>query len=431
LKPTPTGSESREPLRIAFIGVTPTDHGGVPYAATQTLLALAERGVQIECFVALPAAGLPIALCDRREIALRVRRSWWQWSRWYSRTPLTAMLSGLVARSTTQCQLAVAIVRRHRCLPFDAVYQFGPIELQAVGLLRRHLPPIVLHPGVHAAGELRWHRREAGLARQAGEPLIKRGLVRALLAARTAVQGRDMRRASLTIAVSEVFARDLVTDYRIDADALAVVPYPVDLERFSPGRGEPSAQTPVTVVFVAAMSVRKGVEMIVELSHRLADLADEVRLELVGAARQWSDYRPLLDDLNSAVAHWHQELEPEELARLHRRTEVAVQPSHYEPGAIAFLEVLASGIPVVASEAVGPSAGLDETCCRRFPAGDMDAFEASVRKLVADIRGPQRSHIRHAARSEAERYFSRQAVGAGLVTALERVAGRPHGVPEP
>jgi glycosyltransferase involved in cell wall biosynthesis len=413
------------PLRVAWLGVTPTTHGGVPYAATQSLLALAEQGVRIDCFVTAGSEELPSVLRERPEITFVQRKSWWQWDRWYSRTALSAMYSGLLARSMTQYQLAATIARRHARSPYDVVYQFGPVELQGLGMLRRFLPPIMLHPGTHAAGELRWYRREASLARRAGEPLTKRTVVRALLTVRTLVQRRDMRRARLTVAVSAIFARDLADDYRVRPEALFVVYYPIDLRRFTSGTPSRAADAPIRLIFVAAMTVRKGVEMVVELSHRLDDEAGRVQIDMVGAARQWSDYRPLLRDINPRVAHWWQEMEPDELAELRRRTDVALQPSHYEPGAIAFIEALASGTPIVASDAVGPAEAVDRSCCRVFPAGDLDAFEAAVRDLIADLRRPDGERIRRTARAEAERLFGRGPVGEGLVAALERAAGRP------
>jgi glycosyltransferase involved in cell wall biosynthesis len=385
--------------------------------------------VQIDCFVTSPPAGLPAVLRERPEITFVESESWWNWDRWYSRTALTAMYSGLLARSMAQYGQAGVIARRHARSPYDVVYQFGPVELQGLGLLRRLLPPIVLHPGAHAAGELRWYRREAALSRQAGEPRLRRALVQALLGLRTVLQRRDMRRARVTVAVSSIFAQDLADDYGVSREALKVVYYPVDLERFDRRPAAQDAQAPLRIVFVAAMTVRKGVEMVVELSRRLADEAGHVSVDLVGGARQWSDYRPLLKELDERVAHWWQELEPEDLAALRNETDVAIQPSHYEPGAIAFIEALASGTPVVASNVVGPAEAVDPRCCRVFPAGDVDAFESAVRELLGDLRGADAEDIRRTARSEAERLFGREPIGKGLVAAVESAAGRRHQAP--
>jgi glycosyltransferase involved in cell wall biosynthesis len=415
------------PLRVAWLGPTPTTHSGVTFAATLALLALCERGVRIDCFVPAPRHELPERLRERPEITFVHLESWWQWGRWYSRSPLPAMLSGLLARAMAQWRLAAWIARRHEHDPYDVVYQFAQIELLGLSVVRRRLPPIVLHPGTHAAGELRWHRREAPLARRAREPRGKRALIQAILAIRALVQRRDMRRVRLTVALSRAFARHLVRDYRLEPGALAVVAYPIELERFQPVELKPPTDAPVTVLYISSIAVRKGAEMVVELSRRLVDLEERVRIEVVGAQRQWSDYRPLLRELDPRSAHWWGELGPAELAELYRRADMVVQPSHYEPFALTVAEALASGIPVVASDEVGATEGVDRRCCRVFPAGDADAFEAAVRGLVAEMRTPEGDRIRAVARAEAERLFARRTVGAQLLAALERAAGRRHG----
>lgn len=419
-------SQRTGPLRVAWLGPTPTTHSGVTRAATLALQALCDRGVHIECFVPAPPDEIPEVLRTRPEIGFVHLESWWQWGRWYSRSPLPSMLSGLLARSLAQWKLAFWVARRHKKGSYDLVYQFAQIELFGLGALRRRLPPILLHPGTHAAGELRWHRREAQLARRAREPRPKRALIRAILSVRTIIQSRDMRRATLTVALSRAFARHLASDYRLSPAVLAVVPYPIDLRRFQPAEIRPAADARVTVLYVSSIAVRKGAEMVVELSHRLGDLEGRLRIEVVGAGRQWSDYRPLLRELDPRSAHSWGELEPSELADLYRRADVVLQPSHYEPFALTVPEALASGIPVVASDEVGAAEGVDRRCCRVFPAGNADAFEAEVRELVAQMRSPEADRIRATARAEAERLFAPAVVGAQLVAALERAAGRRH-----
>jgi glycosyltransferase involved in cell wall biosynthesis len=422
----PPESSPTGPLRVAWLGPTPTTHSGVTRAATLTLLALCERGVRVDCFVPAPWHELPEALRERPEIAFVHLESWWQWGRWYSRSPLPSMLSGLVARAMAQWQFASWISRRHAQRPYDIVYQFAQIELLGVGALRRRLPPIVLHPGTHAAGELYWHRREARLARRAGEPLPKRALIQAILVLRTLLQRRDMRRARIIVALSRCFARHLAHDYRIQPESLAVVAYPIDLERFQPAKVRPPADRPVTVLYVSSIAVRKGAEMVVELSRRLGDLQGRMRIEVVGAQRQWSDYRRLLRELDPRCARWRGELEPAELMELYRSADMVLQPSHYEPFALTVAEALATGIPVVASDEVGAAENVDRRCCRVFPAGDADAFEAAVRELIAEMRSPEADRIRATARAEAERLFDPTTVGAQLLATLERAAGRTH-----
>jgi glycosyltransferase involved in cell wall biosynthesis len=69
-----------------------------------------------------------------------------------------------------------------------------------------------------------------------------------------------------------------------------------------------------------------------------------------------------------------------------RDADALLVPSHYEPGSLVVGEALACGVPVVVSDAVGPAEVLDPRCCRTFPSGDLDAFEATVRALLPELR---------------------------------------------
>jgi glycosyltransferase involved in cell wall biosynthesis len=308
--------------------------------------------------------------------------------------------------------------RRHAERPYDLIYQYSQIELGALRRLQA-LAPVVLHPQVHAMGELRWTRREADLARRC-EPLPRRGAVVSMLALRSLAQHRDIRLARGVITASRYFAEDLARDYGVPRERFKVVPNPIDLRRFHPRDSVP-AERPLTALFVTRLSVRKGVEMIVKLSHRLADLKDDLRLVVVGDKTLWSDYRPLLRDLNPAVATYHGPGE-REVPRLYREADLVLQPSHYEPFALTVAEALASGCPVVVSNAVGAAEQVDPRCCRVFPRGHMDAFEAEVRELVGDLLGGAGDELRAVARSEAERRFDPLAVGGRLAGALESLA---------
>jgi glycosyltransferase involved in cell wall biosynthesis len=182
-----------------------------------------------------------------------------------------------------------------------------------------------------------------------------------------------------------------------------------------------STTEPITLLFASRMSVRKGVEMVVALSHRLSDLAGDVRIEAVGGETPWSRYAALLEGMNGNVAGYHGPVDSAGLADLYRRSEVLLQPSHYEPFALTVGEGLASGLPVVASDEVGAAENVDRRCCGVFPAGDLDAFEHEVRTLVSRLRTVERARIKALARAEAERLYAPGSVGAQLVAYLEEL----------
>jgi glycosyltransferase involved in cell wall biosynthesis len=315
------------------------------------------------------------------------------------------------------------VAEEHARRPYDVLYQFSNIELFAARRLNGALPPIVVHPEVHAAGELVWHRREDTLAARA-ESRQRRLAVRAILATRAARQSRDTRLVRRLIAPSRVFAGHLASDYDIPLDRISVVPNPIDLDRFAPARSTSrnGHGRQVTALFVSRLSTRKGVELVVELSQRLADLAGEVGIDVVGDRSLWSDYRPLLADLRAGIGSYVGPLDSDRVAERYARADLLIQPSWYEPFALTVGEALASGLPVVASNEVGAAEGVDRGCCVVFPAGDVDAFEAAVRGLVDRIRHGDGAAIAKLARSEAQRLFAINRVADGVVDALELAA---------
>jgi len=383
---------------------------------------LAGAGVEVDCFVGTDEADLPQRLLRTEGLRFFCEPPRWRQGAWYSRTALGTFLTGQGARAWAQSRLARLIAHRHGERPYSAYYQFSQIELGRIRRLRRSLPPIVIHPEVHIAGELRWHRAEVALARRS-ETRARNLTVRAMLTARAAAQRRDIRLARLVVSPSRRFAAHLEADYGVSAERIAVVPNPIDLERFAPEPGEVPGP-PYKLLFVSRMAVRKGVEMVVGLSTRLADLAGRVQIQVAGARGLWTDYRALLADLDGRVAEYVGPVSPHDLPRLYRSAHALIQPSLYEPFALTVGEGFASGLPAVVSDEVGAAEGIDPAVARLFPAGDLDRFEAAVRDLVGELERGASADLGRRARAEAERAFAPGTVATQLALALERAAGQ-------
>jgi hypothetical protein len=93
---------------------------------------------------------------------------------WARSSPRWRRKSGFASRAWGRRRLASLLVQEHRLEPYDVIYQFSTIEVFG---LRRHwsqLPPLVIHPETHIAGELRCIRRERHLASLC-EPLLSVG----------------------------------------------------------------------------------------------------------------------------------------------------------------------------------------------------------------------------------------------------------------
>jgi glycosyltransferase involved in cell wall biosynthesis len=214
----------------------------------------------------------------------------------------------------------------------------------------------------------------------------------------------------------------LCDDYGIARERIRIVPNPVDETTFRPALG-PDRAEPRRLLFVSRIAVRKGVEAIVALSHRIADLEGRVVIDVLGDRSLWSDYRHLLTGLHpgTAVAHGHV---PNGALRARLQTATAVlQPSRYEPFALTVAEALACGTPAITSDEVGATEDVDPRAGVRVPAGDVPALERAVRGLLSAVQEvAAERELRALARAEAERLFATGVVGRQLAGALEAVA---------
>ncbi len=406
------------PMRLAWLGPLPGNQGGVPSMASQQLLGLLAAGCEIEAFVGSAAQRFPSQLRAHPGLEVHSQTTRWRYDRWYSNTDITKHLSGAAVRAAQLRRTGANVLARHDTKPFDLVYQFSMPELFAMYGRRRRLPPVVVHPEVHAAGELRWHHRERALA-MGPESAAKHAAVRSMLASRSVIQRVDLAHADLVIAPAARFGELLHEDCHVQADRIRVVPNPIDVARFVPGDG-PRRDEPRRLLFVSRIAVRKGVETIVELSHRITDLQGQVVIEVLGDRSLWSDYRHLLADLHPGTAIAVGHIANTDMTRLLQGATALLQPSRYEPFALTVGEALACGTPVITSDEVGATENVDPRVGMRVPAGDAAAMERALRDYLAAVEDTAtEAELRTLARAEAERLFATDVVGRQLARELE------------
>jgi glycosyltransferase involved in cell wall biosynthesis len=409
---------NRARLRVAYVGPTPTPGGGVAGAAWLVVQRLAQMGCAVDCFLNGIPEDVPTQLHFMSGVRVVHLDTGWRWDRWYSRNRTMKVLTGNLASVLGRRRLSREVAAAHAHRPYDVLYQFSTIELIGLRRFLDRLPPIVVHPSTHMAGELSWFRAERNLARRC-EPWHRRLLVEALLAYRAHRQRRDIHLADHVIALSRVFGEALVRDYGIGPEAVSIVPYPVDLRDFRRQDADRSDRK-LQIGCVSRISARKGIEQIIELTHRLSDRADDVELQLVGDHTLWSDYRPLLTDLNRAVATYRGPLPHRELPDFLSGLDLLVHPAKYEPFGLVIAEALACGTPVVTTDQVGAAEGVNDACCAIVPPSDVNALERAVRAMLDRMDSGAADSIRSAARIEAELLFSPDRVTAAIVNVLTK-----------
>jgi glycosyltransferase involved in cell wall biosynthesis len=277
--------------------------------------------------------------------------------------------------------------------------------------------PLVVRPDTHQAGELRWLIAERRLALRY-QPRYVYLLVAAIMTARTLIQAAQIRRASLLICISGVFRDHIVHDYRFPRERTVVIANPVRIERFT-SSPRPPAEPPLVLV-PGRLSMRKGLEDVIEVARALLARGVDARLRVVGGPSLWSDYSGLLEELPPENSEYGGRTPPMEMSSEFERSDVVLVASKYEPFGLTVGEALASGVPVVATSEVGAIEGIDEAVVATVAPGDVEAMATAITQMLDRLRAaPER--VRALARSEAERRFAREVVCEQLSLALERL----------
>ena len=406
-------------MKIAWIGGVGLG-GGVGSLGTMLMESVLQKGIDVDFYG--DDADVADHLQSRSNLSIISTPPHWSWNKWYSKNPFMAFLTGTYARMNAYNRQCDKLMHSHRTSAYDCIFQLSQTELFKLADHVDELPPIVVYPCVHAAGELYWHQRESQYALQS-EGFVQHYITRAYLCYRSFVQKQSMKKPTIVIGMSERFNRLISTDYDISPTRQAVLYQPVrtlDVELVEISEKLASERTKIRMLLVARISVRKGIQYIVELSHRLNDLADEIQIDVIGDRSQWSDYRSHLEDLNPRTASYLGGMKHEDVSNAYQNSDILLAPSVYEPGGIVVGEALGYGLCVVASDAIGSAEMVKSPCLREFVAGDMDGFEQAVRKLVADLKC-DRQGLRQEARTQSKLHYSPDNMADSLITILERV----------
>jgi glycosyltransferase involved in cell wall biosynthesis len=405
-------------MRVAWLGPV-GDVGGVPTMGALLLEGALKEGVEVD-FFAPEDTSLPKSLLGHPGLRVVRTPTWWRWGKWYSRNPMMSFASSMIARPQAHRRLCGMVREEHARKPYDCLFQFSQIELFKLGAWAKELPPIVVFPCVHAYGELHWHRIESAYARQS-EGSLMHYVVRAMLAYRSSVQRRDLRKPRLIIGLSKRFNELLAKDYSLPPERLVVNYHPIGTAGAPLGPERTTGQNtePIKLLYVSRISVRKGVEQIIELSKRLDDLHGQVEMQIIGNRSQWSDYTGHLNELNPRIARRLGGIRHAEMQELYDNGDILLLPSMYEPGGLVVGEALSRGMCVVASDEVGSAEAVAPGCCTLFPAGDLDAFERATREMIARRR-KDRPELRKLASTEAVRLFEPEKAASELVAVFQR-----------
>lgn len=158
--------------------------------------------------------------------------------------------------------------------------------------------------------------------------------------------------------------------------AITVIPNPVDVEMFAPAEEEEDG----LIVFTGTITERKGIRQLLQAMPEIVARAPQAHLEIYGGEEihgNGTSFQSVLEasiprDLARRIA-WKGRVARASLPDVLQRAAVCVYPSHMEAMPIAWLEGMAVGKAVVASE-TGPGPEL---------------IDHGVTGLLANPRDPQ------------------------------------------
>jgi glycosyltransferase involved in cell wall biosynthesis len=193
-----------------------------------------------------------------------------------------------------------------------------------------------------------------------------------------------------------------------------------------PGVDVPDAIAPVreasaAIGTVARFEPVKGLTSLLEAAGALRLRHPELRIELAGSGTCEPRLRSVAARLGLAESvsflGWR-----EDVASVHRRWQIFVQPSMHEGFGLAALEAMASGLPVVASATGGlPELVEDGDTGFLVPVGDVDTLADRLGRLLEDEA--LRLRMGEAGRRRARDHFSVKAMGAKMAHVYDRLLG--------
>ena len=240
---------------------------------------------------------------------------------------------------------------------------------------------------------------------------------------RIAFEGRLMREADTIVAATPLDLQQMVWHYEAVPDRIKIIPCGVDLNRFHPqdmadaraALGLPAQPTPI-VLLIGRIEPLKGIDALIRaialVRHQSPQLADTTAVVIGGDSDEqpelWNTEQRRLDQIRTELGirnaiKFIGARPQSQLSLYHAAADIVTMPSHYESFGMAALEALASGRPVIATNAGGPATIINDGVngLLTMP-DDAHSLAANLVRVLSD------AHFAHnlglAARERAQRY---------------------------
>lgn len=190
-----------------------------------------------------------------------------------------------------------------------------------------------------------------------------------------ACENQEHKLATKILAAS-TFTKQTLVASGVPAAKIIINPLGVELDLFRPP-GKPRTRQPLRFLFLGAISARKGVPLLLEAWRSLG--LKDCELWLVGpiTSKEFG-LIPKLPGLTLRAKSPY-----EDLPELMRQCDVLVFPSFCEGFARVLLEALATGMPIITTEATaGPDLIQDKKEGLLIPSGNLEALREAMKYFV-------------------------------------------------
>lgn len=197
------------------------------------------------------------------------------------------------------------------------------------------------------------------------------------------VAKRTLVRLSDAVLVPGRSAEDYARSLR--ANRIFHAPNAIDAAAFE----KPSAERPRSsdgrVLYVGRLASEKSLGVLLGAWRRVEERT-RAELVLVGSGPEEARLKALCEAFRLKRVTWIPFLQPAELTSWYQASDVLVLPSRSEPWGFVVNEAMASGLPVVVSEAVGSAADLVSEGDTGWivPVGDHTALAAKLEEALGD-----------------------------------------------
>jgi glycosyltransferase involved in cell wall biosynthesis len=265
---------------------------------------------------------------------------------------------------------AIRVARLYRRLArtreYDLIHQFNPVDVGLTTFVPGRSVPRVLGP--YPAP---WPSTVQPRRGPAWLPFT---------ALRAGLQWLEQTRAAAILVFVPAGAANVRS--RRGRDRIAVVPPGIDLDVFRPAPDYPP-DGPASVLFLAGLERRKGVDTLLDAFATVAAAHPDVRLRVAGKGSMEDEVRgrAAREPLAGRVEILGQVDRPDVPALL-RSSTLLCMPSLGEPLGMSALEALASGLPVVATDSGGLADLVPDEGNRKVAPGDAPALARALGELL-------------------------------------------------